>query len=298
VELSPGIVYFGNQMRKVFLSSGSSFSLTSLACALVVAAAFIAIKRYRKNRRIRVRTIMRALFQARFFKNPSSAIDAGYLYLNLFVVSIAISWAILSYQFLTNSLISALTVLFGALQPSTLSPLLSQGIITVILFLAYEIGYWLHHWLSHRIPLMWEFHKVHHTAEVLTPLTNFRVHPVDTIFFVNILAITTAIANGLTRYLFGDSSHQYALSDTNIILVVFIHAYLHLQHTHLWIPFRGLLGRLLMSPAHHQVHHSMNPAHFNRNFGSCLALWDWLFGTLYVPQKQREHIVFGVEPDR
>jgi hypothetical protein len=41
----------------------------------------------------------------------------------------------------------------------------------------------------------------------------------------------------------------------------------------------------LRQPAHHHVHHSANPKHFNKNFGSCLALWDWMFGTLYVPEK-------------
>ena len=83
--------------------------------------------------------------------------------------------------------------------------------------------------------------------------------------------------------MFGDTTYQYALHDTNIILVLFIHAYVHLQHSHMWIAFRGVLGRIFVSPAHHQVHHSGNPKHFNKNFGSCLALWDWMFGTLYVP---------------
>jgi sterol desaturase/sphingolipid hydroxylase (fatty acid hydroxylase superfamily) len=54
-----------------------------------------------------------------------------------------------------------------------------------------------------------------------------------------------------------------------------------------------VLGRLFVSPAHHQVHHSSNPKHFNKNFGSCLALWDWMFGTLYVPQREREPLTFG-----
>jgi sterol desaturase/sphingolipid hydroxylase (fatty acid hydroxylase superfamily) len=61
----------------------------------------------------------------------------------------------------------------------------------------------------------------------------------------------------------------------------------------MWISFRGVLGRIFISPAHHQVHHSGNPEHFNKNFGSCLAVWDWMFGTLYVPQKQRERLTFG-----
>ena len=50
--------------------------------------------------------------------------------------------------------------------------------MTVTLFLAYELGYWLNHYVPHRVPFLWEFHKVHHSATVLTPLTNFRVHPV------------------------------------------------------------------------------------------------------------------------
>ncbi len=162
-----------------------------------------------------------------------------------------------------------------------------------MLFLAYELGYWFNHWLSHKVPLLWEFHKVHHTAEVLTPLTNFRVHPVYTWIFANILALSAAIANGLGNYMFGDTAYQYALADTNIILVLFIHTYVHLQHSHMWISFRGALGRIFVSPAHHQVHHSGNPKHFNKNFGSCLALWDWMFGTLYVPAKEREPLTFG-----
>jgi hypothetical protein len=69
----------------------------------------------------------------------------------------------------------------------------------------------------------------------------------------------------------------------------------HLQHTHLWISFSGRMGRLLLSPAHHQIHHSTRPIHFNRNFGSTIALWDALFGTLHVPAKKREKLTFGVD---
>ena len=146
------------------------------------------------------------------------------------------------------------------------------------------------------MPLLWEFHKVHHTANVLTPLTVFRVHPVDTWLFVNILAVVIGVTSGVVNYALGVTAYQYALSSTNVILVVFIHIYVHLQHSHLWIAFRGLAGRVFVSPAHHQVHHSNNPIHFNRNLGSCLAIWDWLFGTLHLPAKERERLSFGVEP--
>ncbi len=211
----------------------------------------------------------------------------------MFVFSLAFGWAVLSYQFVSNGIIARLVALFGPVTPSALPPYVTRAIITAMLFLAYELGYWFNHWLSHKVPLLWEFHKVHHSAEVLTPLTDFRVHPVYTWIFANILAFSAAVANGLGNYLFGDVAYQYAFADTNIILVLFIHAYVHLQHSHMWISFRGVAGRIFVSPAHHQVHHSADPKHFNKNFGSCLALWDWMFGTLYVPGKERERLTFG-----
>ena len=207
--------------------------------------------------------------------------------------SIMFGWAIFSYQFISNGIIAGLVALFGPATPSTLPVYVSRAIITLMLFLAYELGYWFNHWLSHKVPVLWEFHKVHHTAEVLTPLTNFRVHPIYGWIFANILAVSAAVANGFGHYMFGDTTYQFALADTNIILVLFIHAYVHLQHSHMWISFRGLLGRVLISPAHHQIHHSGDPKHFNKNFGSCLALWDWMFGTLYIPAKEREPLTFG-----
>jgi len=297
LDLAPGFSYFLNQIGKLFLSSGSDFSLTSLVSALCVAALFVILRLRRRKRPLRLKLIARALFPRRLFTSASVFADAGYLFFNLFVFGLLFGWAVLSYQFLTNGIIGVLVATFGAVKPTALPELVSRSIITVMLFLAYELGYWTNHYLSHRVPIMWEFHRVHHTATVLTPLTLFRVHPVYMAIFLNILAVSTATVNGFANYMFGETAYQYALADRNIILVFFIHTYVHLQHTQLWISFGGLAGRLFMSPAHHQVHHSTNPAHFNRNLGSCLAIWDWMFGTLYVPSKEPEKLSFGVEPD-
>jgi sterol desaturase/sphingolipid hydroxylase (fatty acid hydroxylase superfamily) len=298
VELSPGLLYLWSRFSKLFFSLDSIFSLTSLLCALCLSALFLALRLSRRGRRIRLRTLVRGLFPAHIVKSRSNWADIGYLYFYVFVFSLLLGWAILSYQFLTNAIIDGLVLAFGQPSRTTLPEWLARSIITAMLFLAYELGYWINHYLSHRVAFLWEFHKVHHSATVLTPLTVFRVHPVYMCIFVNILAIATAIASGAANYLFGNTAYQYAVSDTNIILVAFIHTWGHLQHSHMWISFTGTLGRLFLSPAHHQVHHSTNPIHFNKNMGSCLAVWDWMFGTLYVPNKERERFGFGVEPDR
>ncbi|MGB7259567.1 MAG: sterol desaturase family protein [Pseudolabrys sp.] len=298
MDLSPGVQFFIGQFGKLFFSLGSHFSLTSLAAALGFAMLWLVIKRVQRGRRIRLRTLWRALFPHRITSSRSNYADAGYLFFNVFVFGIVLGWAILSYQFLSNAIIAGLVVTFGPVAKTALPTIVERSIVTVLLFLAYEFGYWFNHWLSHRVPVLWEFHKVHHTATVLTPLTNFRVHPIYALIFANILAVSTGVTNGVANYMFGETAYQYAFSDTNIILVFFIHTYVHLQHTELWIPFSGALGRLFVSPAHHQVHHSNNPIHYDSNFGSCLAVWDWMFGTLYVPGKEPEKLSFGVDPDR
>ncbi len=298
MDFSPGIAYFFGQLSKAFLSPGSHISLLSLFSALGVAVIILAARRYKKGRRIRPKTLFRALFPKRIVLSKSSFADVGYFYFNVFVFGIIFGWALLSYDTLSRGVADVLTSTFGAMPPAPLPAFVSRSIVTVMLFLAYELGYWLNHYLSHRIPLLWEFHKVHHSATSLTPLTNFRVHPIYMCIFINILAISMGMANGIGDYLLGQPASQYGLSETNIILVFFIYVYVHLQHSQLWISFTGWPGRLLMSPAHHQIHHSRNPAHFNKNLGSCLAVWDWMFGTLYVPSAEREMLEFGVEPDR
>ena len=149
---------------------------------------------------MRLRTIWRALFPKRILTHRSNQADIGYLFFNVFVFGVVFGWAVLSYQFISNGIIAGLVALFGPVDAVDVAGLTCRAsIITVMLFLAYELGYWFNHWLSHKVPLLWEFHKVHHTAEVLTPLTNFRVHPVYTWIFANILAFSAAIANGLRQ---------------------------------------------------------------------------------------------------
>ena len=291
------VLHFFEKLGRIFLSFGSELSLTSLGCALAVAAGFVAFKHYRRRRRVRLKVLMRALFPRRIARHPSTAIDLGYVFFSIFVFGTMLGWALLSFQAISNGTTRLLVSAFGQTAPTALPDIAMRAMVTLALFLAYELGYWLHHYLCHRVQFLWEFHKVHHTANVLTPLTVFRVHPFDTWLLFNMLAVIVGATSGLANYVFGVTAYQYALSNSNLILVIFIHVYVHLQHSHIWIAFRGLAGRIFLSPAHHQVHHSNNPLHFNKNMGSCLAIWDWMFGTLYVPGKEPEKLAFGVAAD-
>jgi sterol desaturase/sphingolipid hydroxylase (fatty acid hydroxylase superfamily) len=283
------------QLLSVLLPLGSTFSLASLAFAFCVASGFLALRHWRRRRRLAITAIVRAIFSKKIIIAPSTKADIGYFLINTFALGGLIGWAALSTQSVAALVLAELKTHFGARDPVAAPELFLRASITLMLFLAYEFGYWLDHYLKHRIPALWEFHKTHHTAQRLTPLTVWRVHPIDTLVFGNILAIVIGLVAGVGTYLLGEETSPYVIDGVNVVLVAFVYAYVHLQHSQFWIPFPGALGRIFMSPAHHQIHHSIDPAHFNSNLGSCLAIWDWIFGTLRVPQTQSPHLKFGVE---
>jgi sterol desaturase/sphingolipid hydroxylase (fatty acid hydroxylase superfamily) len=274
----------------------AEFSVASLMVALAIVVLFLGVRRSRRRKPLRPRVLLRALFPRRLLRSPSSRADVGFFLFNVFLASLLFGWAILSYHFVSTTVTARLAGGLGAVAPTSLPDAWAIAILTVALFLAYELAYFTDHYLSHTVPFLWEFHKVHHQAEVLSPLTDFRVHPIDTLVFYNVLALFTGITGGTVNYLLGRPIEEFAIANTNAVVLLGAFLIGTLQHSQFWIAFTGPWGRLFLSPAHHQIHHSTDPAHFNKNLGNFLGLCDWLFGTLYVPGRKREKLTFGVEP--
>lgn len=288
------VAYIVIGLKTMFWSVNGQLSIAKLALTLGFGVVAFALLHQRKSRHIKPRAIVRALFPDRFF-GASSRADVLMLLLNLYLVTLILGWALLSQHTIAAFTNSTLHTWLGALAPTAWSPWATGALLTVALFLAYEFAYWFDHFLSHRVPFLWQFHKVHHAAEVLTPLTNFRVHPVDTLVFYNMVALTTGLTDGLVSYLFGSTIKPFTLWNANALIVIGAFLVQQLQHTNFWIPFTGIWGKIFISPAHHQIHHSLNPVHYDKNMGGNLSVFDWLFGTLHIPSKQREKLTFGVD---
>ncbi|WP_297510517.1 sterol desaturase family protein [uncultured Caulobacter sp.] len=278
------------------LPLGSTFSLVSLACALLIAAGHIVLSRRARGRETSPRLLLRALFPRKVWLTASSRADLVFCVFNLWVAGVLLSGALLSGEAIAVGLASALRQTFGA-GPWNGAPWSLVAVVgTVLGFLAYELAYWFDHWLSHKVPLLWAFHKVHHTAEALTPLTVYRVHPIESLKFANLLALATGGVGGVLAWAFGPAWHAPQVFGQNAIFLVFVMTVIHLQHSHAWMTFAPF-GRWLLSPAHHQIHHSADPAHFGKNLGSCLAVWDRMFGTLHVPGARPRDLRFGALAD-
>ncbi len=295
---APGVVasYITAIVNRAIVAPAGEFALTSLATAFVLSAAFLLLRRPRDRRRVRLRVLVRALLPRRWWRSASGQADIGLAVFNLFLFGLLLGWAVLSSQMFSRWIGAGLTSAFGAPSPAAIPDVAAMAIVTVVLFLAYELGYWVDHFLAHRIPFLWELHKVHHAAETLSPLTNARVHPGDTLVFYNINALFMGVAGGITYYLLGRRVPELSIYSANAFAFLFGYLTSHLHHSHMWIAFTGLWGKLLISPAHHQIHHSTNPIHFDKNLGSSLAVFDWLFGTLHIPQGKREKLAFGIGP--
>ena len=230
------------------------------------------------------------LLPARIWRHPSHLID-----LQLFVLG-----RILAVLGVFGGV--ALTTLVAAGVAGVVPPLLSAAslgpvALAFLLWLPSDFAlYWMHRFF-HRWALIWPLHAVHHSAEVMTPLTTYRQHPLFLFLTDGVVAVFVGLCQGL---LLGAAATDLAVAEIagiNLFIVLANAGLAALHHSHVWLSYGPVLERLVISPAQHQIHHSTDPAHYGKNLGNSLAIWDWLFGTLYVIRGD-EALTFGLtEPE-
>jgi sterol desaturase/sphingolipid hydroxylase (fatty acid hydroxylase superfamily) len=275
-------------------AAGSAYGAPALGGALIFSALYYLGRRRARARPISVKGFARSIFPRRIVLHPSSLLDMRLWAMNGVVFASAYGMLGLGLFFWRDAVVAGITDGFGPPAPMHWPAFIILAMATALQLLAYELAYWFAHYLFHKVPALWEFHKVHHSAEVMTTLTELRQHPVEIIAFMNLIGLATGIPFGVMTYAFGPGVKPFTLLNGNLLMMMFLMTYGHLRHSHTWIAFTGVAGRILQSPAHHQLHHSASPAHFDRNLGFALAVWDWAFGTLAIPAKAREPIVYGI----
>lgn len=164
---------------------------------------------------------------------------------------------------------------------------------TICLSLFNDFTTYLIHLLLHKVPFLWEFHKIHHSATHMNPFTQYRIHPIE-LLINNVKGILVfGLTTGLFDYLSDHQISKWTYLGVNVFSFLFYSWGANLRHSHVKLKFFDFLEYFLMSPVQHQVHHSDNPKHFDKNLGSRLAIWDWMFGTL-IRSKQIDKIRFGL----
>jgi sterol desaturase/sphingolipid hydroxylase (fatty acid hydroxylase superfamily) len=165
--------------------------------------------------------------------------------------------------------------------------------MTLIAALLTDFAQFISHYFLHRSAFLWNFHKVHHSAEVLTPITLYRAHPVEILFIANLTAVSTGLVLGVFNYFSLVPMGLVKVLQINFVVFFFNIVGSNLSHSHIWISYPSFLNRILLSPAQHQIHHSRNKIHFDKNLGSIFSFWDILFKSLYIP-KTEEKLELGL----
>ena len=255
---------------------------TYIGAGLTAIALYVVLNRRRK---LSLRGATQIVLPRRTVMHASSWLDLKLFFFGSYYILLQILLVGSLTIFTVPGTISVLNKIFGepaaGFSPSYVITAITMGLV----FMAVEFGYWLSHFMMHKIPALWEFHKVHHSAEVLTPLTEWRQHPLEQAPFPILMGGASCLVQGPMIWYFGEQAQVVNPMTANYISMAFWFTILHLRHSELPFYATGLLGHIIQAPAHHQVHHSTNPKHFDKNLGYCLSFFDWLFGTLYVPKK-------------
>jgi sterol desaturase/sphingolipid hydroxylase (fatty acid hydroxylase superfamily) len=157
---------------------------------------------------------------------------------------------------------------------------------TVILVLCMSLAAYLVHLAQHKIPVLWSLHRSHHTVEALTLPALTRTHPIEFVMNGIGLSLGAGVPAGVILYALGLGT----VSATTLAIIGAMLGWrvVHgvFEHGHVPISF-GPLNRVISGPILHQIHHSAEPRHRDKNMGGMfpLSIWDWMFGTLYLPVK-------------
>lgn len=154
----------------------------------------------------------------------------------------------------------------------------------VLAILILDLAIWAQHLVTHKVPILWRFHRVHHADRDFDVTTALRFHPVE------ILA-SMMLKIGLV-YLLGPAALAVLLFE--IILngtAMFNHSNLRLP---LWLD--RVVRLVLVTPDMHRVHHSIHRHEHDSNYGFALSVWDRMFRTYRpMPEAGHDKMTVGLE---
>ena len=156
------------------------------------------------------------------------------------------------------------------------------GVILAVLLL--DLAIWAQHLITHKVPLFWRFHRVHHADRDMDVSTAIRFHPVE------ILA-SMLLKIGLV----------YGLGPTPLAVVLFeilLNGTALFNHANIALPawLDRILRMVLVTPDMHRIHHSVQRQEHDSNFGFALSVWDRLFGTYrHQPAAGHTQMTIGLE---
>lgn len=152
-------------------------------------------------------------------------------------------------------------------------PIWLEFLLTVLIL---DFAIWFQHLITHKIPILWRLHRVHHADRDMDVTTAIRFHPIE-------IALSMILKIGLV-YLLGPSALAV------IVFEILLNGTAMFNHANIRLPLAvdRVLRMVLVTPDMHRVHHSVHRSEHDSNYGFSLSIWDRMFGT-YIAQPEKGH---------
>ncbi len=258
---------------------------------------FITQRNYHLSLQTLYKKFQKLVFRKKYWWNKSTKIDYQIYFLNsLLKIFLFIPFLDFSFK------ISKFTILYLLKLNNHQSISLSTNYFNLLLFSVFVFIFddflrFFHHFLMHKIPIFWKLHKTHHSAKILTPISLYRIHPLESAMATVRNSLSTGVSIGLFIFLFNSQFSIVTVFGINLFGFLFNFLGSNLRHSHIPINF-GWIEWIFISPKQHQIHHSTNPLYYDKNFGVSLTLWDGLMGSLVRSQSVKDKLSFGLKNHR
>jgi sterol desaturase/sphingolipid hydroxylase (fatty acid hydroxylase superfamily) len=146
----------------------------------------------------------------------------------------------------------------------------------ILAFVILDFAVWLEHLASHKFPILWRIHRMHHSDNGFDVTTALRFHPLEIVLsMIWKAAIIVVLGAPVVAVLV----FEIVLNGT----AMFNHSNINLPQ-----PIDRWLRKVIVTPDMHRVHHSSTPRETNSNYGFNFSFWDQIFRT-YVAQPEKGH---------
>jgi len=149
-------------------------------------------------------------------------------------------------------------------------------------YVVYELGSFIHHYLSHKVRVLWCFHSVHHSPEDLNSSVTLTTFYLENIY-TEILQTTFCMLMGLSP----------AMYFFIMVIDSIWGAFIHISEDSIKDGKLGFLDKIMLTPSSHRVHHAKHPLYLDTNYCSVLKIWDVLFGT-YQKEEKGVPLEYGI----
>lgn len=234
----------------------------------------------------------------KYWFHPSARVDYAIWILNHILQTTVLPLIFINSLGLASILYRWMLSTFGEVHSTIFLTNYGAVFYTIVFFIISDISRYALHYLMHHNKYLWNIHRMHHTAEVLTPITLFRVHPFEMVLYHIRYLLVHSIILAVFIYFYHDVFDFVTILGANLFVIVSNVLGGNLRHSHIPIGF-GWLERVFISPKQHQMHHSKQLTLQQSNYGSFFAFWDKMFST-WKSSKGIKTIEYGVadQPDQ